>query len=363
MRFLLSGYYGFANLGDEAILEQMVRRLKTQYPMADIDVLSEHPAVTAHDYGVASTPRADLGAARRAIERCDVFLSGGGGLLQNATSFRSLLYYAGLLRTAIRAGKKAMIFAQSIGPLDFLGRQTVRECCRGLTAATVRDERSRTLLASLLPGVPLERTADPVFLYDPPDEPVDLTPFGLETGTAPLVVVAVRKTSHFEAVTALLAAAVDRLADRGAHVAFVPFGGLADAEAATAVIRKCKSRPALVELPNLDTVAAAVARAHLVIGVRLHALILAIRFGVPFVAVAYDPKVSGLCEDVGYPLEPLWSAHGESRAAASPEGVDAAWDRHDELAALLAGATTAQRSLAEANFSALARVVAASGKK
>ena len=174
MRFLVSGYYGFGNLGDEALLAQLVTQLKTRYPLATIDVLSQHPAETAHQYGVAATPRMDLVAVRKAIERSDVVLSGAGGLLQTATSFKSLLYYAGVVRTGVRAGKRTMIFAQSIGPLDFWGKQTVKECCRGIAAATVRDERSRALLASILPGVEIERTADLVFLYDPPDEPVDL---------------------------------------------------------------------------------------------------------------------------------------------------------------------------------------------
>lgn len=359
MRFLLSGYYGFGNLGDEAILTQIISRLKTRYPGADIDVLSEHPSETAHDFGVASTPRADLGAVRRAIDRCDVFLSGGGGLLQNATSFKSLLYYAGLIRTAVHARKKTMIFAQSIGPLDFWGKQTVRECCRGITAATVRDGRSRELLASLISGCPIERTADPVFLYDPPETPVDLRLYGLESvSVAPLVVVAVRKTNHFDVVAATLAAAVDRLSkEHAALCAFVPFAGQADVEAATTVIRKCQSRPALVELPDLDSVAAAIARADLVIGVRLHASILAIRFGVPFLAIAYDPKVLGLCEAIAYPLDPLWSAPplGKTNPPVN-DIVDSAWQRRKELAAHLRSACPAQRNLAEANFSVLARV-------
>ncbi len=367
MRFLLSGYYGFGNLGDEAILGRIVPRLKTQYPHADIDVLSERPSETARDFGVASTPRADLGAVRRAIDRCDVFLSGGGGLLQNATSFKSLLYYAGLIRTAVHARKKAMIFAQSIGPLDFWGKQTVRECCRGIDAATVRDERSRELLASLVSGSPIERTADPVFLYDPPEKAPDLRPYGLESvpgddnrSGAPLVVVAVRKTNHFDVVAATIASAVDRLSNQyGAAVAFIPFSGQADAEAATTVIRKCRSRPALVELPDLDSVAAAIARADLVIGVRLHALILAIRLGVPFLAVAYDPKNLGLCEDIAYPLDPLWSAPplGKTNPKAG-DIVDAAWQRRPELAAHLKAVYPLQRDLAEANFTMLARVVA-----
>jgi polysaccharide pyruvyl transferase CsaB len=359
VRFLLSGYYGFGNLGDEALLAQIVAQIKTRYPLETIEVLSAHPKTTAHDFGIEATARLDLGTVKRAIERADLVLSGGGGLLQNATSLKSLLYYAGIIRTAIHAGKRTMIFAQSIGPLDFWGRQTVRECCKGLTAATVRDERSRELLSSLLPGVTVERTADPVFLYEPPDAPLDLSSAGLDDDGAPLVVVAIRKTSHFDDVATLLAAAVDRLSlTHGARVAFVPFGGQADAEAATIVIRKCRSKPALVELSGLDAVAGAIARARLVIGVRLHALILAIRFAVPFLAVAYDPKVLGLCEDVEYPLEPLWSpAARDLGGSAIERAVDDAWVRRDELSAHLAGRYGAIRKLAEANFTVLAGVV------
>ena len=53
--------------------------------------------MTATRYGVDAAPRWDWRAVRAAIGRADVVLSGGGGLLQNATSFRSLLYYAGNL--------------------------------------------------------------------------------------------------------------------------------------------------------------------------------------------------------------------------------------------------------------------------
>ncbi len=79
--------------------------------------------------------------------------------------------------------------------------------------------------------------------------------------------------------------------------------------------------------------------------------------GVPFLAVAYDPKVLGLCEDLEYPLEPLWSAPSLGRGAAPPDAlVDSAWTRHDELAANLREKYPAQRALAEKNFTVLARV-------
>jgi len=90
-----------------------------------------------------------------------------------------------------------------------------------------------------------------------------------------------------------------------------------------------------------------------VIGVRLHALILAIRFGVPILALPYDPKVSGLLEDVRYPLGPLWLPGAKFNAPRADALVDEAWLRHDELAAHLATAAAEQRTLAARNFEVL----------
>ena len=100
-----------------------------------------------------------------------------------------------------------MIFAQSIGPLDVFGRAVVRACCGGVTAATVRDESSRRLLASLLPKVRVERTADPVFLFRPDEAPLDLAAEGL-AGSGPLVVVSARRwqSGHICATTGTRAA-------------------------------------------------------------------------------------------------------------------------------------------------------------
>ncbi len=359
MRFLLSGYYGFDNLGDDALLQIIVAELRTRYPFGIIDVLSAKPEETAQALGVAATPRWDQAAIRSAIARADVVLSGGGGLLQNATSLKSLLYYAGIVRGALRAGKPTMVFAQSIGPLDFWGKQTVREFCRGLSAATVRDARSLELFAPLVPTTKVELTADPVLLYEPPETPVDLAAAGLDRQSDPLVVVCVRKTANFTDGIMAIAAAVDMLAERhGARVAFIPFGGVPDADASTEIIRKCRSAPMLLSLTGLDAVAAAIARAKLVIGVRLHALVLALRFGIPFLYVPYDPKITGLIDDLHYPLAPLWAPGSRPQPERTQALVDDVWNRHDEIAAQLRDESARQRDLAAKNFTVLARVLA-----
>jgi polysaccharide pyruvyl transferase CsaB len=356
-RVLISGYYGFGNLGDEALLDVMVTRLRAAYPGGTIDVLSADPAGTAARLNVESTPRMDLGAVRRAIDRADVVLSGGGGLLQNATSLRSLLYYAGIVRTATRARKRTMIFAQSVGPLDLFGRAVVRACCGGVAAATVRDDRSRRLLASLLPNVRVEQTADPVFLFEPQGVPLDLAAEGLD-GPGPLVVVSVRRWQHNEATTGLIAAAVDRLADEhGAQVAFLPLGGPPDADVSTGVIRRAKSAPLLLPAMTLGQAAQVIGRAALVIGMRLHALIIAARLGVPFTAVPYDPKVSGLLEDLRYPLPPLFTPGERVGAKDVAARIDDAWSRRDELVAHLRSVAPEVEQRALRNFDVLDEVV------
>lgn len=359
MRVLLSGYYGFGNLGDEALLEVIAGRVRARFPGTILEVLSASPALSARRYGVEAAARWDWRQVRAAIGRADVVLSGGGGLLQNATSLRSLLYYAGIVREAIRIKRKTMIFAQSVGPLDLLGRFVVRRFCRGIARATVRDERSRALLSSLVPKVDVERTADPVFLYDPPDEPLDLSAQGLGPESGPYAVVSVRKVPALRDVAPVVGRCVDRLsAEHGIRVAFLPLGGAGDAEASTEIIRACASTPVLLPECSLAKAAGILRGARVVVGMRLHALVLAARVAVPFLALAYDPKVSALCSDLAYPLEPLWSAGRPRRdSAADDQLVDALVARHDELSQHLAERMASVRAAAERNFDVLSELL------
>ncbi len=358
-RVLLSGYYGFGNLGDEALLEVIVDRMRRRFPAVELDVLSATPAATARLHRVEATPRWDWRAIRGAIGRADVVLSGGGGLLQSATSLRSLLYYAGILREAIRARRKTMVFAQSIGPLDRWGRLVVRHFCKGLDRATVRDERSRLLLQQLLPKTPVEQTADPVFLYDAPDAEADLASEGLGPESGSYAVTSVRKIPAFRDVPAIVARVVDRLAQQyEIRSAFLPFGGAGDAAASTDVIRACASNPVLLPECPLPKAASILRNARVVVGMRLHSLVLAARYAVPFLAISYDPKVASLCEDLEYPLAPIWKA-GEPRPTDS--SIDALVDRlveeRDALAAHLAQRRAAVAAAAERNFDVLGELL------
>lgn len=357
-RVLLSGYYGFGNLGDEALLEVTLERMRARFPSARLEVLSASPQLTASQHRVETTLRWDWREVRAAIARSDVVVSGGGGLLQNATSTRSLLYYAGILREAIRRRRKTMLFAQSVGPLDYWGRLIVRQFCKGLNRATVRDDRSQRLLRELLPSTPIEQTADPVFLYDAADESVDLSSEGLGPESGPYAIVSVRNSAALRDARSVVARAVDRLGrNHGIRSAFLPLGGAADAAASTDVIRLCKSNPVLLPECTLRTAASMLRGARVVVGMRLHAVILAARYAVPFVAIAYDPKVSGLCEDLAYPLVPLY----DDGKRPADETIDEVTDRlvreREALAAHLTQRRPALETAAERNFDVLGELL------
>jgi len=336
-RILISGYYGFGNFGDETILRIIVDEMRARRPGDSISVLSANPVQTASTFGVAAIPRMNAGAVSEAIRSSDVVVSGGGGLLQNATSLRSLLYYTGIIRGAKRAGRKCAIFAQGIGPLDFFGKQVVKGTCGDVGLAIVRDEKSAALLQPLVPRVHVEVGADPVFLAPanaPPAAREALVNEGITDASGEIITVVVRKTSMLPRIALALAAGIDRIVERhGVHAVFVPLQRPDDVEASIDIIRRCKSAPTLLGgLRDLPAMTALLRRSAAVISMRLHALVLAARLGVPMLAIPYDPKVSALLDELKYPLPAF------DRTTSGPTLFDRLWDERTSLAASLGAA-------------------------
>ena len=152
---LISGYYGFNNIGDESILRTVIDNLREKLPQVDITVLSQSPAQTAEKYGVKAAARMSLWGILRSVWRCDLLLSGGGSLLQDATSGRSILYYLFILRLAQLLGRQTFIYSQGIGPISApRNRRLAARVLRRTDGIVVRDAKSRDLLLGL--GVPGE---------------------------------------------------------------------------------------------------------------------------------------------------------------------------------------------------------------
>ncbi|MFC5849791.1 polysaccharide pyruvyl transferase CsaB [Deinococcus petrolearius] len=311
-RVAVSGYYGFGNTGDEAIALAISRELRAQghTPL----LLSNTPAETAALYGCESAARMNPAALLGALLRSGVLLSGGGGLLQDKTSARSMAYYLGVISLARRLGRRVVVFNQSVGPLSEEGGAKVARALRGLRVI-VRDRGSLETLERL--GIPAELGGDPALLLSP-------TPGLIRDENT--VVVAPR--GDVQTALPALGETVAALRAQGRRVVALSFMPAHDDDAARGL-----GADEVVSTRDPQVALDTIAQGGFVIGVRLHAVILAAAAGVPFAGVAYDPKVEGFCRDAGAPTHsvtpgaPALSAQALARHAPDWNAVGAMKER------------------------------------
>lgn len=283
---VVAGYYGFRNAGDEAIAAAIAAELRRRGEGALL--LSADPPHTA-GLGVRALPRMQPIGLARALLRGRALWLGGGGLLQDRTSRKSLLYYLGLLYAARALGKRVVVFNQSVGPLSPWGRAQVARALQkggkqGAVTCIVRDQGSAALLGEL--GIPARLGGDPALLLAPP--PVQRN--------RAQVLLAPRGDQP--QATAALHELADTLRAQGYTVRAAALYPDEDRQAALSLDPQAETSGDPAEVLRL------IAASGFVVGVRLHAPILAAAAGVPFLGVAYDPKVSGFCADAGAPHFP-----------------------------------------------------------
>ncbi len=323
-RIVLSGYYGFQNTGDEALLAAMLSDLRAEIGDPELVVLSRRPEETAGAHGVTSINRFDPVGVTRAIRGANLFISGGGTLLQDKTSLRSLLYYAGLALFASRSGCKLMLYANGLGPLETrIGKRIARSVLRSAQAVTLRDKMSADKLHSLfepghapISGDRVRVTADPALGLHPASpervealmEAENLT--GLQDS---MVMVSLRPWPGDQHLTGALASALALLhRERGLVPVFLPLQYPGDLEKCRAAAAACPIPTRVVEgIYTPQEITGLIGRAEAVIGMRLHALILAVAAGVPCMGLIYDPKIKGFLDDLGLPV----AGHVESLTA------------------------------------------------
>lgn len=302
---VVSGYYGFKNAGDEAMLAAMVEVLLELEPAIKITVISANPADTKQRHGVESVYWLHYPRIAAALKKSDLLISGGGSLLQNVTSGRSLYYYMSILFLAKSLGTPVMLYAQGIGPIcGALARKAMHCIGNRADLITVRDSGSLQELESLGIRRPrIQLTADPVLAIHPVDKGLGrsiLQARGL-SGAKPLVGISVREWRGWAHYKATLAEAADRIAAAlDARIVFLPMQFPEDVAAAEKIARLSKrSAVVLNEEYTTSELLSIVGNLDLLIGIRLHALIFAGVMGVPMIGMSYDPKVDRFLTSIG----------------------------------------------------------------
>lgn len=342
-RLTLSGYYGFANAGDEAVLAGLVQALRARRPPDELAItaLSINPEETRQAHGIEAAHRYQTRELLPALKATDVLLSGGGSLLQDVTSAHGIFYYLGVVKLAQMLGKKTMFVAQGIGPLVRpRSRRLVAAVANRLDAVTVRDADSAALLRDI--GVrrpPIEVTADPALLLSPAHayQPLKGDSFG----------VALRPWHGHDAL-AIQVAEGCRQPLAGRRALLFAMQPAADKPPMEQFGQKWRQESRVVDSPTgLASLLPNLACCQLVVGMRLHALILAAACGVPSVALSYDPKVAAFMAQSGQ----ADAVHDLARddITALPALLARIWGRRDERAASLTERLPALRAAASRN--------------
>ena len=310
-KIAISGYYGFQNIGDEAILYSMLQAFDAVGGIESV-VFSDNPEHTYKQYGVEAVDRWSFLTLIKTLRKCEQLVSGGGSLLQDVTGPKSLLYYLGVIFLARLLGKKIMLYAQGIGPINTSqGKSLMKWLVNKADLVTVRDEASKKLLEELGINRPeIKETVDAVLGIDKRKinsqlgEKV-LAEMGVSIDEAPLIGISLREWQNPDNYKKVAAKTCDNLIEMGYRVMFIPFHFPCDIAPGRDTIKFMKHGEKAILMKNqvnVEEMLGILGSLQMMIGMRLHSLIMAAVMGVPIVGITYDPKVDSFMKQACQPL-------------------------------------------------------------
>lgn len=306
-RILISGYYGFNNAGDDTVLYGIISSLKNHDPQVDLAVLSNNPKETEQLFGITAFNRWNIKEITRELKQADLLLMGGGSLLQDATSPRSVIYYLGIVTLAKLLKKPVVFYAQGIGPITKnFSKQLIKMIVDKVDIITVRDHQSGEDLKSLgVKKAPIHVTADPALIIPPSQIPLEIG----ESITAEYHVdnkkktvgISVRDWKNEKRYKKEIAKMADQFISMDWNVIFIPMQYPSDVSASKEILKEMNNTGAVLIEKQLGfkEIISLIGNMDFVLGMRLHSIILAAVMNVPFVGISYDPKIDRFVERIG----------------------------------------------------------------
>ena len=308
-RVVICGAYGRGNAGDDAILLAILSELREIDPDLSFQVFSRNPLDTRMSYRVNAFYTFHFWKALYYFKHAKLFINGGGSLMQDVTSYRSLWFYLWTLAAAKRSGCPVVMYGCGIGPIrnSRNRRRATQVMNRCVDAITLRDPDSKQELAVLGVTKPnISLSADTTVIL--PAAPADVVDGILDSCSIPphgnYIGFVLRPWAGFEEKVEALAAAADYVSETyGLTPVFFPIEPRLDVAAAQRVIQKMKCPSHIIkEAYTAAQTIGILSRMQVVVSMRLHGLIFAAGQGVPLVGIVYDQKVSSFLSYVGQDL-------------------------------------------------------------
>lgn len=319
---VISGYYGFGNLGDESLLDIITHSVAETVPGVRLAALTRHPHADRARTGLYCISRFNMLSVMYNLKRAKLLISGGGSLLQDTTSRRNLVYYAGVIRIAEKLGTKVCVLANGIGPVKYeSNRRLAKKVIQAADRVSVRDADSRAVLLGL--GVDdgeceIHITSDPAFLI----KPLGADALGKVTdrlglggkkyftlSPRPLTITRSRKNKQYtyseddiRLAAALASSAVKIARKYSLTPVVIPMQERYDGGICSVICDMIKSElnEGILYTPeSAPEMIGVLGGAEFMIGIRLHSIIFASSAEIPVIGLSYDPKVRSMMKQLG----------------------------------------------------------------
>ena len=287
---IICGYYGYGNAGDEEMLASLVTYLSENKKIGNICVMSATPKKTAQEYGVCAVDRFNFSKVSEELAKADVMIFGGGNILQDKTSTKSLLYYIQVLRMAKNHACRIALCANGLGPI--VREKNTERLQNALMLAdyiSIRDEASLMFARELTGRNDIYSTSDLVCASEYGGKSV------VNLEQEKYFVICPKKIRGFntETVADLCAEMREKYA---LSPVFVPMHEREDdvlcASLAARTGGKCVC-------PRKEELALLFRGAEFSVCMRLHAVIFALMEKCPMIAISDDGKVSSFISSIG----------------------------------------------------------------
>jgi len=295
MKISVIGNYGATNVGDDAILTQILKSLSGH----EIVVFSADPYKTSEQHDVEAEALFPLGVRSffkygflsgiKAIRSSDIVILGGGGLMQDNYIYACYLwawqvFWVWLFR------KPLFIYGTGVGPLKTpMGKRLAKWVYSRAKKITVRDKFSSELLFKL--GIKTSKvmtTADPVFSLRKSES--------LKERTKNLFIISIRPwlDKNQEIIESFVSFLQEMKLKKDAQFVFVSMQQIKEKD--HLVIDPVMERVAgkLYVPSDFSDLLSLMESAEFAIGMRYHFLIAALITKTPAMSISYSPKVDEL---------------------------------------------------------------------
>ena len=295
---MLSGYYGYGNIGDETLMHTIINKLKSKKPDIRIIVLTHKRDSFLDENNIDSISRLNLLKIRSAMKKTRLYINGGGSLLQDSTSTKSLIYYLLLLKTANKLGLKTYLYANGMGPITKEKNiERVKEVLKSVDYMSIRDNTSYDFIKDLgIEGKNISLTTDEIF-------GIDISKSDKKLIDDNYMVISLRDwhkkdKSIYEKLTQLIKQVHQEYNLKPVFI----LSKQNDVKITKIIHDKLDIDSAQIHYGHsLEETIQLISQAKLVISIRLHPLIFGLCSDVPVYGISYDPKIVGVLQSANYP--------------------------------------------------------------